>query len=146
MSGLDSPEITAACDAVRDDKNPSINWLLVSDAPTGQKLALAATGNGGLDELSAAFDNTQVQYGFVRIEYANDKESTRVKFVLVVWIGDSAKVMRRARVSVESGLVKRALGHHHLAVTVSDTKDLVEKDLVKSLRSAGGADYNGGRG
>ncbi|KAJ6443760.1 ADF-like domain-containing protein [Purpureocillium lavendulum] len=147
MSGLDAPEIAAAYEAVRSDKDAT-NWLLVSHAAaTGSQLALSKTGTGGIAELVAgALDDAQVQYGYVRVEYANDKESTRVKFVLVVWIGEQTKVMRKARVSVESGDVKRALPHHSIAVTASDRGDLDEADLVARLRKAGGADYNGGRG
>jgi hypothetical protein len=146
MSGLDAADITSAYDAVRSDKDET-NWLLISyAAATGNKLTLSQTGTGGISELAAAFDDSQVQYGYVRVEYANDKESTRVKFVLVVWLGENAKVMRKARVSVESGDVKRALSHHSIAVTVGDKSELDEDDIVKKLRKAGGADYNGGRG
>ena len=146
MSGLDAPEIAAAYDSVRSDKEPT-NWLLISYAgATGNKLELTATGEGGLEELRGALDDAQVQYGYVRVEYANDKESTRVKFAVVVWIGDGTKVMRKARVSIESGAVKTRLAHHSIAVTTSDRAELNEEDLVKTLRKAGGADYNGGRG
>ncbi|KAG6008151.1 hypothetical protein E4U21_004908 [Claviceps maximensis] len=146
MSGLDSPEISAAYADVRNDKKDT-NWMLISNAATtGNKLALSKTGTGGISELAAALDDAEVQYGYARIEYANDKESTRVKFVLVVWIGENTKVMRKARVSVESGDVKRILAHHSIAVTASDRAELAEQDLVTRLRKAGGADYNGGRG
>ncbi|UNI19355.1 hypothetical protein JDV02_005542 [Purpureocillium takamizusanense] len=146
MNGLDAPEIAAAYEAVRSDKDTT-NWLLVSHAAgSGQKLTLSRTGSGGVAELSSALDDAQVQYGYARVEYANDKESRRVKFVLVVWIGEGTGVMRKARVSVESGDVKRALAHHSIAVTASDRADLDEGDLVARLRKVGGADYNGGRG
>ncbi|KAH7170011.1 hypothetical protein EDB81DRAFT_638219 [Dactylonectria macrodidyma] len=146
MSGLDAPEVTAAYDAVRDDKSDT-NWLLISyAAAVGNKLTLTSTGTGGISELASHLDDSQVQYGYVRVEYANDKESTRVKFVLAVWIGDNTKVMRKARVSIESGDVKRALAHHSIAVTTSDKAELDEGDIVARLRKVGGADYNGGRG
>lgn len=146
MSGLDAADIAAAYEAVRSDKDTT-NWLLISYAgATGSKLSLTSTGNGGLSEMAAALDPSEVQYGYVRVEYANDAESTRVKFVLVIWIGEGTKVMRKARVSVESGDVKRVLAHHSIAVTTSDAGELDEKDIVARLRKAGGADYNGGRG
>lgn len=144
MSGLDAPEIAAAYDAVRSDKDAT-NWLLIS-SPNGPKLSLAATGSGGLAELKKSLDASQVQYAYVRVEYANDSESTRVKFVLVIWIGESTKVMRKARVSIESGEVKRVLSHHSIQVDANDVSDLDEEDIIKRLRKAGGADYNGGRG
>lgn len=34
----------------------------------------------------------------MRVQYANDKESKREKFILVVWIGPNCKVMRKAKV------------------------------------------------
>ncbi|KAH6652144.1 cofilin/tropomyosin-type actin-binding protein [Truncatella angustata] len=146
MSGIDSPEILAAYDAVRSDKDET-KWLLISYASAvGDKLALTATGTGGLEELAGKLDESQAQYAYVRVEYANDTESKRVKFALVIWIGESTKVMRKARVSIESGNVKRVLAHHSITVDARDKSDVTEKEIVPRLRKAGGADYNGGRG
>ncbi|CAM1505015.1 Fc.00g106520.m01.CDS01 [Cosmosporella sp. VM-42] len=146
MSGLDAPEVAAAYDAVRSDKDET-NWLLISyAAAVGNKLSLTKTGTGGLAELVSELDDRQVQYGYVRVEYANDAESKRVKFAMVIWIGENTKVMRKARVSIESGDVKKVLAHHSIAVTTGDRSELDEEDIVKRLRKAGGADYNGGRG
>jgi len=146
MSGLDAPEIAAAYEAVRSDKDPT-NWLLIAYAgATGNQLQLSKTGTGGLAELKGELDDGQVQYAYARVEYANDSESTRVKFALVIWIGQKTKVMRKARVSIESGEVKRVLSHHSVQVDASDRSDLDESDVVARLRKAGGADYNGGRG
>lgn len=146
MSGANSPDIIAAYDAVRSDKDET-NWLLISyAAPTGNALKLTATGTGGLAELAEKLDSNEAQYGYVRVEYANDTESKRVKFVLVIWIGEGTKVMRKARVSIESGEVKKVLAHHSIQVDARDKGDLEEGEIVKRLRKAGGADYNGGRG
>ncbi|KAK0725938.1 hypothetical protein B0H67DRAFT_480712 [Lasiosphaeris hirsuta] len=146
MSGADAPEILAAYEAVRSDKDPT-NWLLISyAAATGSQLTLAATGSGGLAELAGALDDGQVQYAYARVEYANDAESRRVKFAVVVWIGPATKVMRKARAGIESGAVKKVLAHHSIQVDAGDRRDLDEGDIVARLRKAGGADYNGGRG
>ena len=101
---------------------------------------------GVVPELAARLDDGQAQYGYVRVEYANDTESKRVKFALVIWIGENTKVMRKARVSIEAGGVKRVLAHHSIQVDARDKSDLEETDIVARLRKAGGADYNGGRG
>ncbi|KAI0883067.1 actin depolymerizing protein [Annulohypoxylon maeteangense] len=146
MSGLDSPDVSAAYDAVRSDKDDT-NWLLLSYAGAmGDKLVLSGTGSGGLQELGPKLDDGQAQYAYVRIEYANDTESTRVKFVLLIWIGENTKVMRKARVSIESGAVKRVLSHHSISVDARDRGDIDQDEIVARLRRAGGADYNGGRG
>ena len=146
MSGADAPDILAAYDAVRSDKDET-NWLIISYASAvGDKLQLSSTGTGGLTELATKLDPSQAQYAYARVEYANDTESKRVKFVLIIWIGEGTKVMRKARVSIESGAVKKVLGHHSIQVDAREERDLDEKEIVVRLRKAGGADYNGGRG
>lgn len=70
---------------------------------------------------------TEAQYAYIRIQYANDTESVRVKFAMVIWIGESTKVMRKARVSIESGEVKRVLSHH--SITVCSTFGGMERML-----------------
>ncbi|KAK1671764.1 cofilin/tropomyosin-type actin-binding protein [Colletotrichum godetiae] len=146
MSGLDAPEIATAYDAVRSDKDET-SWLLISYASAvGNKMTLTKTGTGGISELASELDDSQVQYAYVRVEYANDVESKRVKFAFVIWIGQNTKIMRKARVSIESSEVKRVLPHHSITVNADHKGDLDEDDIVKRLRKAGGADYNGGRG
>ena len=146
MSGANSPEILEAYNKVRSDKDDT-NWLLISyAAATGDALTLSATGTGGLSDLAEHLDDSQAQYAYVRVEYANDTESSRVKFVLVIWIGEGTKVMRKAKVSIQSGEVKMVLQHHSIQVDAHGKGDLDEKEIVTRLRKAGGADYNGGRG
>ena len=66
------------------------------------KLKLTATGSGGLPELRDQLDDSKASYAYARVQYANDKESKREKFILVVWIGPNCKVMRKAKVRVIS--------------------------------------------
>ncbi|KAH8908275.1 actin depolymerizing protein [Coniochaeta sp. PMI_546] len=146
MSGADSPEILEAYDAVRSDKDDT-KWLLIADHPSARnKLALSAKGTGGLEEVIPKLEDDEVQYAYVRVEYANDAESKRIKFALIVWIGQNVKPLRRGRVLSESGDVKKILSHYSIQVDASSKGDLEEKDIVARLRKAGGADYNGGRG
>ncbi|PQE13175.1 Cofilin tropomyosin-type actin-binding protein [Rutstroemia sp. NJR-2017a BBW] len=133
-STADTPEINEAYELVRSDKSP-INYLLISyAAATGNELTLTCTGEGGLAELREKLDPTQAQYAYCRVEYANDTESKRTK------------VMRKARVSIESGAVKQVLSHISVTVDATSKGDLNEEEIVKLCRKAGGADYNGGRG
>ncbi|KAK0748944.1 hypothetical protein B0T18DRAFT_95478 [Schizothecium vesticola] len=143
MSDTVSPKILAAYDAVRSDKDDT-NWLIVSYA--SGELTLSRTGAGGLAELAAALDDSDVQYAYARVEYANDAESKRVKFVLIVWIGSGTKVMRKGRAGIELGSVKKVLVHHSIEVDAAEPRDIDEADIIQRLRKAGGADYNGGRG
>lgn len=146
MAGALSPEILEAYEAVRSDKDET-NWLLVADDPAVRnRLVLAGKGSGGLAELVPQLDDGQVQYAYVRVEYANDAESRRIKFILVVWIGTGIRPLRRGRVFTESAEVTKVLSHYSIQVDASSKADLEEADIVKRLRKAGGADYNGGRG
>lgn len=68
MSGASAPEILAAYDAVRSDKDET-NWLLISYAgAVGDTLKLSGTGSGGLEELKEKLDDGQAQYAYARIE------------------------------------------------------------------------------
>ncbi|RKF59017.1 Coactosin [Erysiphe neolycopersici] len=146
MSFDDKSAILQAYNAVRNDKDAT-NWLILSYvAASGDRLKLDSSGTGGLSELVEKLDSSQAQYAYARVEYANDTESKRVKFILVIWIGEDTKVMRKARVSFESGAVKQILGHHSIQVDARDKGDFDEKEVIARLRKAGGADYNGGRG
>jgi hypothetical protein len=146
MAGALSPEVLEAYEAVRSDKDET-NWLLISDDPAVRnRLVLSAKGSGGLPELVPQLEDGQVQYAYVRIEYANDAESKRIKFILVVWIGKDIRPLRRGRIFTESAEITKVLSHYSIQVDASSTADLVEEDIVKRLRKAGGADYNGGRG
>lgn len=60
---------------------------------------MTQTGTGGLAELSGVLQENRASFAYVRVTYANDKESTREKFILVTWIGPSCKLMRKAKVS-----------------------------------------------
>jgi hypothetical protein len=146
MADTVSPDILAAYEAVRSDKDDT-NWLIISNAsPSASELTLSKKGAGGLAELAAALDDSDVQYAYARVEYANDAESKRVKFVLIVWIGSGTKVMRKARAGIDLGAVKKVLVHHSIEVDASEPRDIDEAEIVQRLRKAGGADYNGGRG
>lgn len=145
MSNLDDPAILSAYNAVRSDTDAT-TWLILSYSGSGDKLSLSASGTGDISTLAAAFDAAQAQYGYARVEYANDAESRRVKFVFVVWIGPQTPVMRKGRVSVQAAEVRRVLSHHSITVDARDVDDLEQEEIVKRLRKAGGADYNGGRG
>ena len=69
---------------VRDDKLDT-NWLLLDyESEKSDKLKLSQVGTGGLTELRESLDDSKASYAYVRITYANDKESTRQKFILVV--------------------------------------------------------------
>jgi hypothetical protein len=73
-------------------------------------LTLTQTGSGDLSELVSALQPQRASFAYVKIKYNNDEHSFREKFILVIWIGEEVKVMRRAKVRL-SPLVWTTLSH-----------------------------------
>lgn len=95
---------------------------------------LTETGSGGLTELKDHLQDGNASFAYVRISYANDKESQREKFILVVWIGEGVKVMRKAKISVHTADVKSVLRTFSIEVAAKDKDDLDEEAIVVRLR------------
>ncbi|QRW19347.1 cofilin/tropomyosin-type actin-binding protein [Rhizoctonia solani] len=145
MADVTQPEIATAYQNVRENKS-DINWLVLKyESARSDKLKLEATGTGGLAELreSGQLGDSEVVYAYVRVSYANDKESKREKFILISWIGASAGVMRKAKVSVHLADVKKTLAVYSIEVSAREMEDLKEEPIVIRLRKAGGASYDG---
>lgn len=143
MADLSDPKIDEAYLDVRSDKSET-NWLLLDyESDKSDKLQLTQTGTGGLAELREVLDDTKASYAYARVTYSNDKESTREKFILVVWIGPSCKVMRRAKISVQAADVKAVLRVYSIEVAAREKDDLKEDPIIVRLRKAGGASYDG---
>jgi len=143
MADVSDPKIDEAYQDVRSDKSET-NWLLLDyESERSDKLALTATGLGGLEELREHLDDTKASFAYARIQYANDKESKREKFILITWIGPNCKVMRKAKISVHAADVKAVLRAFSMEIPAREKNDLEEEPIVVKLRKAGGASYDG---
>jgi len=143
MAEVSDPQISEAYLDVRNDKSET-NWLLLDyESSRSDKLQLTQTGSGGLSELRENFDDSKASYAYVRVSYSNDKESTREKFILVVWIGPKCPVMRKAKISVHTTDVKGVLRVYSIEVAAREKDDLNEDPIIVRLRKAGGASYDG---
>ncbi|KIJ99910.1 hypothetical protein K443DRAFT_622580 [Laccaria amethystina LaAM-08-1] len=143
MADLSDPAINEAYLDVRSNKS-EINWLLLDyETDRSDKLQVSKTGKRGLIELREALDESKASFAYARVTYSNDKESTREKFILVVWIGSNCKVMRKAKISVHAADVKNVLRVYSIEVAAREKDDLNEDPIVTRLRMAGGASYDG---
>ncbi|THH12122.1 hypothetical protein EW145_g210 [Phellinidium pouzarii] len=145
MADLSDKKINKAYNDMRSRSDESdTNWLLLDfEDERSDKLILTATGSGGLTELKELLDDNNASFAYVRVSYSNDKESQREKFIIVKWIGENCGVMRRAKLSVQAADVKRVLPVFSIEVTAVEKNDLNEENIVKRLRNAGGASYDG---
>jgi len=143
MADVSDPKIQAAYKDVREDKSDT-SWLLLDyETDRSDKLSVTQTGTGGLAELCEVFQDGRASFAYARVRYSNDKESQREKFILIVWIGSQCKVMRKAKISVHLADVKAVLPVFSIEVPASKKEDLNEDPIVKRLRKAGGASYDG---
>jgi len=142
MADVTDSKINDAYEDVRSKSDT--NWVLLDyETDRSDKLAVTQTGTGGLSELQEVLDPNKASYAYVRVTYSNDKESQREKFILVVWIGPGCKVMRKAKISVHAADVKTVLRVFSIEVAAREKDDLKEDPIVKRLRKAGGASYDG---
>ncbi|KAG8853627.1 hypothetical protein FRB96_008044 [Tulasnella sp. 330] len=145
MGGVDltDPAISEAYLDVRNDKTAT-NWLLLNyESDKSDTLKLTATGEAGLNELTNHLKAEDCSFAYARVEYANDKESKRVKFVLITWIGSGVRIMRKAKVSVHAGEVKQVLNSYSIDVSAGEKSEVDQEHIVTRLRKAGGASYDG---
>ncbi|KIY72678.1 ADF-like domain-containing protein [Cylindrobasidium torrendii FP15055 ss-10] len=147
MADVDDPKIREAYDDVRNDKSETTWMLMDYETDRSDKLVLTQTGScSATDSLAAirdAVDSGKATFGYARVQYANDKESTREKFVFVKWIGSSCKIMRKAKVSVHAADVKNVIRLFSIELDAHEAGDFDYDRVVKRLRQAGGASYDG---
>jgi hypothetical protein len=61
---------------------------------------LTKTGEGSIEEFAKELDKEKAQFGYVRVKYQNDEQSSREKFVLVIFIGTDGKSDPRVLLSI----------------------------------------------
>ncbi|KAJ1908233.1 hypothetical protein LPJ81_000247 [Coemansia sp. IMI 209127] len=143
MGLCDNPEIQQAYDDVRDDKSET-TWMLLEydEATKADELRVATKGTGDIEELKGKLRDDAPAFGYIRVPIANDELSQRTKFVLISWCGPSTKVMRRAKLGVQKGELKKVINSFSIEIPASDAADIDAKDILLQLKKAGGANYD----
>ncbi|WWC85296.1 uncharacterized protein L201_000158 [Kwoniella dendrophila CBS 6074] len=142
MADVKDPKIAEAYEKIRSN-NDDISWLILDyESDKSNTLTLSSTGKGNIEELAKELQPQRASFGYAKIRYENDEHSFREKFVLVIWIGEEVKIMRRAKVSVHLADVKNVLRAYSIEVSASTQSDLKQDDVVTRLRRAGGANYD----
>ncbi|WRT66951.1 uncharacterized protein IL334_003916 [Kwoniella shivajii] len=142
MADVKDPKIAEAYEKIRTN-NDETTWLLLDyESDKSNALTLTATGTGDVEELAQQFKPSRASFAYAKVKYVNDEHSFREKFVLIIWIGEDVKIMRRAKVSVHLADVKNVLRAYSIEVSASTPADLKQDDVVTRLRRAGGANYD----
>ncbi|KAL6076867.1 Drebrins and related actin binding protein [Balamuthia mandrillaris] len=140
MADVSDPAISAAYQAIRSDSDPT-EWVVIYYV-SGDKLAVRATGSGGFDEVADQFKDDECAYAYVRVT-TGDAESKRAKFVFVAWTGESAGILRKAKVSVHKANVKSVFRDFAVEVHAAERDDLNHEKVLAVVKKAGGANYMG---
>ncbi|KAH9861409.1 hypothetical protein J1614_011155 [Plenodomus biglobosus] len=139
---LSDPDISQAYEDVRSDKSET-TWLILKYASaSSDNLTLACTGTGDIAEMTQSLADDEAAYAYVRMKLGNDEYSERVKFAFVVWQGVNTKVMRKAKMSFQSGQVKQVIRTYAVEIQTSDKKELEAEAVTLKLRKAMGANYD----
>ncbi|KAL7309564.1 hypothetical protein PS15m_010426 [Mucor circinelloides] len=139
---VSDPALAEIYEDIRDDKSET-NWVFFGFADSKpDRLQVAGSGSGGLDEFVAHLKPDVAGWGYVRMNMSNDEYSQRIKFVFVPWCGENVGIMRKAKLSIQIADVKNVVRNFHIEVPASHTSDLTESEIMTKLRRAGGANYD----
>jgi len=103
------------------------------------QLIVSAAGTGGLSEFTSQLGDDEAVFGYLRVAIGNDEYSQRAKFVFVRWCGPNTKVMRKAKLGIQSGEVTSVIRNYAVEVQTDSKGDLDEKVVLEKVRRAMGA-------
>lgn len=132
------PAVLEAVADVRKDDSP-LNWILAgyrANSPKGP-IDLVGSGDGDISELKDLLAADAPMYGLYRVTDKVD-DITTVKFVYIVWIGESTKPMTRAKISTHKGVAEETFTPAHVTIFASDLSDLSDSVIMTKVKSASG--------
>uniref|UniRef100_M4AMI6 Drebrin n=1 Tax=Xiphophorus maculatus TaxID=8083 RepID=M4AMI6_XIPMA len=74
------------------DETSDTDWALYTYEDESNDLTLAASGGGGLAEITLTFDNSSVMYGFCSLK---DPTAALPRYILINWVGEDVPDARK---------------------------------------------------
>mmetsp|Transcript_43032 Transcript_43032/g.86998 ORF Transcript_43032/g.86998 Transcript_43032/m.86998 type:complete len:368 (+) Transcript_43032:30-1133(+) len=132
--------ISEAWQDLQDDKTET-SWLIAGYE--GKNIKVTSKGTGGRTEcLAAITSDSNVVFGAFRLSAVDDRgstKSTRPKFVIFMYRAPNAAAMAKAKAGRHMGQVEQAFYGHHIMFQVDELYEISEAEVVKKLRTSGGA-------
>nr|XP_033709513.1 drebrin isoform X2 [Tursiops truncatus] len=100
--------------------DPSV-WALYTYEDGSDDLKLAASGDGGLQELSGHFENQKVMYGFCSVK---DSQAALPKYVLINWVGEDVPDARKCACASHVAKVAEFFQGVDVIVNASSVEDI----------------------
>ncbi|XP_062977063.1 drebrin isoform X2 [Elgaria multicarinata webbii] len=113
-------ELLASYQEVIGEDSPT-DWALYTYEDDSDNLKLAASGTGGLQELSSHFVNQKVMYGFCSVK---DPQATLPKYVLVNWVGEDVADARKCACASHVAKVAEFFQGVDVIVNASSVEDI----------------------
>jgi len=133
LNFVDADQIKAAIAAVRSDSDET-DWVLFGYEGNSNNIKLVGRGNCGLDELIPHLKDDEIIYGLYRTTDTVDN-TVAVKFVLILWVGEKVKTVRKARITTHKGEVTSFVGQYHVDINCSNLNE-INDELIRDLVAA----------
>merc|ERR1711934_1287806 len=121
---------------VRNNDDPT-DWVLFGYEGQSNVVVLVGTGNGGIEEMKQQLKPDSINYGIVRVYDCYDGHTT-TKFVLILWVGENVKIMRKARITTHKGAVLEVLGQYHTDIPCSNHNEVNQEIIMSAVQDASG--------
>ncbi|XP_048346899.1 drebrin isoform X2 [Sphaerodactylus townsendi] len=118
--GANRLELLASYQEVIAEDSPT-DWAIYTYEDDTDNLKLAASGTGGLQELSSHFENQKVMYGFCSVK---DPQATLPKYVLVNWVGEDVADARKCACASHVAKVAEFFQGVDVIVNASSVEDI----------------------
>ncbi|XP_067391231.1 drebrin isoform X3 [Emydura macquarii macquarii] len=112
--------LLAAYQEVIGEDSPT-DWALYTYEDDSDDLKLAASGGGGLQELSGHFENQKVMYGFCSVK---GLQAALPKYVLVNWVGEDVADARKCACASHVAKVAEFFQGVDVIVNASSVEDV----------------------
>ncbi|XP_037678870.1 drebrin isoform X2 [Choloepus didactylus] len=113
-------ELLAAYEEVIREESAA-DWALYTYEDGCDDLKLAASGEGGLQELSGHFENQKVMYGFCSVK---DSQAALPKYVLINWVGEDVPDARKCACASHVAKVAEFFQGVDVIVNASSVEDI----------------------
>ncbi|XP_032067285.1 drebrin isoform X1 [Thamnophis elegans] len=113
-------ELLASYQEVIGEDSPT-DWALYTYEDDSDNLKLAASGTGGLQELSSHFEIQKVMYGFCSVK---DPQATLPKYVLVNWVGEDVADARKCACASHVAKIAEFFQGVDVIVNASSVEDI----------------------
>jgi hypothetical protein len=111
----------------------SIEYDAARDALALEKTFSSTTS---YEEFRATFREEEVRFYLVEISYPIDEEKSRSCRALYLWTGARAKVMAKAKASIQAATLRGAIKGYDTELAGSEQDAFAQDDVIRSCREA----------